>query len=341
MNRFASQFEIDGQCVGEGHPVYIIAEAGVAHFGDENKAYRLVDLAVNAGANAVKFQIFDINAMISEQSPEWRERLGPRQLPYEAFGRIQDYCKEQGITFFATAHDAPSLAYLEELNVPVYKIGSGEVGNWPFFKQIAKIGKPVIFSTGMFQLEQISEALNTVESVGNKNIAVLHCVTRYPTPAEEVSLGNIAMIRKQHEVITGYSDHTQGFHIPLTAVALGARIIEKHITLEYDIPNAQDWKVSCGPNDLAEFIRQLREIELSLGIRKTGPTKGESESLKWASKSLVAINDISEGTCISINDLTSKRPGTGISPSLLNKVIGRTAKNELVKDKVIQWEDLK
>lgn len=337
---FSSQLEIAGRIVGEGAPVYVIAEAGVAHFGNEEKAYRLVDLAADAGADAVKFQVFDVDTLISGDLPEWRDRMASRQLPYEAFGRIQTYCRDKGITFFATAHDEPSLDFLTSLNVPVYKVGSGEVGNWPFLKRIAELGKPLIFSTGMYRQSQIGEALSAVAEAGNAQVAVLHCVTRYPTPPEEVSLGNMAWIREHYKVITGYSDHTQGIHFPLAAVALGARIIEKHISLDFDVPNAQDWKVSCGPHDLAEFIRQLREIEAGLGVRNTGPTTGELESLAWAGKSLVSARDIPAGECLGREDLTSKRPGTGISPSQISEVIGRTTKVPISRDQVIRWEDL-
>lgn len=340
QHTLSRQFVIDGQTVGEGAPVYVIAEAGVAHFGSEEKAYRLVDLAVASGADAVKFQVFDVDALISGELPDWRDRLASRQLPYEAFGRIQAYCREKGITFFATAHDEPSLEFLTTLDVPVFKVGSGEVGNWPFLKRVAKLGKPLIFSTGMYRRSQIGEALDAVAEVGNAQVAVLHCVTRYPTPPEEVSLGNMAWIRERHKVITGYSDHTRGFHFPLAAVALGARIIEKHITLDFDVPNAQDWKVSCGPKDLAEFIRQLREIEAGLGVRDTGPTAGERDSLAWAGKSLVPVRDIPAGASLRGEDLTGKRPGTGISPAQIGEVIGRATKVPLSRDQVIQWEDL-
>lgn len=337
---FDSRFEIAGRPIGDRAPVYVIAEAGVAHFGNEEKALRLVDLAVEAGADAVKFQVFDVDALIAGSLPDWRERLGSRQLPYAAFERIQGYCRERGITFFATAHDEPSLDFLASLDVPAYKVGSGEVGNWPFLKRVASLGKPLIFSTGMYERTQIGEALQTVRETGNASVAVLHCVTRYPTPPEEVSLGNMQWIRENHQVVTGYSDHTRGFHFPLAAVALGARIIEKHITLDYNVPNAQDWKVSCGPADLGVFIEQLREIEAGLGARLQGPTQGERESLVWASKSLVPKRDLPAGTILGASDLTGKRPGSGISPSRIGELIGRTTKVDLARDQVIQWEHL-
>lgn len=338
--RFDRQFMIGSRHVGEGAPVYVIAEAGVAHFGVEEKAYRLVDLAVEAGADAVKFQIFDVDALIANSLPEWRERLGSRSLPLEAFARIKAYCLQRGITFFATAHDEPSLEFLISLGVPLYKVGSGEVGNWPFLKRVAALGRPLIFSTGMYRLEQVAEALDAVAETGNRQIALLHCVTLYPTPPAEVSLGNIALLRERFGVIAGYSDHTQGYHLPLAAVALGAPIIEKHISLDFNVPNANDWKVSCGPQNLGQFIQQLREVEAALTVRESGPTDGEKESLVWAGKSLVAVRDLPAGSVLAGNDLVSKRPGNGISPSLKESLVGRTLRLPISKDSLITWESL-
>lgn len=340
MAIFNTRFSIEGRPVGEGAPVYIIAEAGVAHFGSEEKAMRLVDLAASAGADAVKFQVFDVDAMIASESVEWKERLGSRQLPYAAFGRIQKYCREKGITFFATAHDEPSLDYLTSLDVPLYKIGSGEVGNWPFLAKVASRGKPLIFSTGMYLQDQVGEALEAVAATGNRDIAVLHCVTDYPAAPADIALGNVALIRERYQVITGYSDHTAGWHIPLAAVAMGARVIEKHITLDYNVPNAQDWKVSCGPDNLAAFVSQVRDIEAAMTTRADGPTANERRSMQWASKSLVTARDIAAGETIQAADLVAKRPGGGISPSRMDEVVGRVARKPLGRDVVIKPEDV-
>lgn len=340
MYDFSSIFSINDRLVGKNQPVYIIAEAGVSHFGNEEKAYKLVDLAVESGADAIKFQIYDVDAMISRVSEDWKNRLGSRQLEYSAFERIQTYCIDKNITFFATAHDQPSLEYLISLNVPAYKIGSGEVGNWPFFERIASLGKPVIFSTGMYQIDQINDALDVISNSNNKDIGVLHCVTEYPAPPSDIGLENISLISKKFGVVSGYSDHTKGYHIPLAAIAMGAKIIEKHISLDFNVPNAQDWKVSCGPNDLALFIKQARDIEAALGLKKSDLSSGEKESLIWATKSLVAKKNIKIGEIISVNDLDSKRPGTGISPSFIMDLVGRRAKKNIQADEVIKWEFL-
>jgi N-acetylneuraminate synthase/N,N'-diacetyllegionaminate synthase len=337
---FAQRFEIGDRAVGAGCPVYVIAEAGVAHFGSEEKALRLVDLAVAARADAVKFQVFDIDALIARELSEWRERLGPRQLPHESFERIAAHCAASGIQFLATAHDEPSLEFLSSLDVAAYKVGSGEVGNWPFLARVASLRKPMIVSVGMYEDEQVSEALGVIAGSGQRNLALLHCVTRYPTPPEEAALGSMGALREVFEGVVGYSDHTRGFHFPLVAVALGASIVEKHITLDYDVPNAQDWKVSCGPADLPTFISQLREIESGLNRRVAGPTATERENMIWATKSLVTKRHIVAGDVLTADDVTAKRPGTGIPPSQLTEVLGRTLTVDLPRDAVLKWEHL-
>ena len=282
MIKFSDRIEIDGRIIGACSPCYVIAEAGVSHFGSMKKAFQLVDMAVEAKADAVKFQIFQADEMISGSSAEWRRRMASRQLPYNSFKDIQEYAKSRGITFFATAHDGPSLDYLDCLDVPVLKIGSGEVHNWPFIREIASRRKPVILSSGMYTLDDVETALEIFSDQKNPDVAVLHCITQYPTPAGDVNLRVFNEIKKRFEVITGYSDHTRGFHIPLAAAAMGAQVVEKHITLEFDIPDAQDWKVSCDREQLVEMVRQIREIEFSFGDGKKMPVASERESLLWA-----------------------------------------------------------
>ncbi|MBT3350995.1 MAG: N-acylneuraminate-9-phosphate synthase [Nitrospinaceae bacterium] len=338
--RFSSRFQIDGVGVGEDCPAYLIAEAGVAHFGSVEKAFRLVDMAVEAGADAVKFQIFDTDALIGREAAAWRERLSSRCLPYDDFYRVRDYCDDKNITFFATAHDEPSLDFLDELKVPVHKIGSGEVDNWPFISKVAGRGKPVILSTGMYTFEKITKALDVVFEAGNREVVVLHCVTNYPSPPDEINLRVMDAIREAFDVVTGYSDHTAGIYIPLAAIARGARVLEKHISLDFNVPDAQDWKVSCGPEDLPELIRGAREIEASLGSGERVPNSAELESILWARKSLVTRKAMKAGDELTLDVLAFKRPGTGIPPSDAEKVVHRRINIDLESDTVIQWEHL-
>ncbi len=343
MNNFTfnRKFSFGGREIGLNCPVFIIAEAGVAHFGSIEKAKRLVDLAKEAGADAVKFQIFKTDELISSESAEWKNRLRPKELPYEAFKDIQTYCSKKNITFLCTAHDESSLKFLDTLNVPAYKIGSGEVANWVFIEKIAARKKPVILSTGMYNLEDIGDALKIFEKTGSPDVAVLHCVTSYPALPSEVNLRAMDTIRETYGVIVGYSDHTQGFHFPLAAVARGAYIIEKHISLDFNVPDAQDWKVSCGPEDFSIMVQQIRDIEAGLGSGIKVPSESERLSINWARKSLVATEDIMEGETIDLKKLNAKRPGFGIMPADIDKVIGKKANRKIKKDTLIKWEHLK
>lgn len=335
---FADTIHLAGRPVGHAHPVYIIAEAGVAHFGSLAKARALVDLAVAAGADAVKFQLFHTDALISADAPQWQERMRSKELPLADFQKIQDYCRQTGITFFATPHDEQSLQQLAVLNVPAFKIGSGELRNWEFMRQIAAHGRPVILSTGMYTQHDLSLALDTIRATGNTQVAVLHCCTQYPTPPADVNLRAMDTIRAQCRVITGYSDHTEGTHIPLAAVARGAAIVEKHISLDFHVPGAQDWKVSCGPDNFAEFVRQARAVASALGDGTKQPAAAERASADWACKSLVARRAIAAGEIITGDLLCAKRPGTGIAPAEQDRVIGQRAKVAIAPDAVLQWE---
>ncbi|MBN2059253.1 MAG: N-acetylneuraminate synthase family protein [Deltaproteobacteria bacterium] len=338
--KFSENICIADRVIGPGKPIFIIAEAGVAHFGSLEKAMALVDMASEAKADAIKFQTFKTDELISSESSEWVDRFRTRELPYDAFRKINAYCHKKRILFISTAHDEPSLEFLDSLNVPAFKIGSGELSNWPFLKKIASKKKPIIFSTGMYTMNEIEEALNVFSEAENPDVAVLHCVTSYPTSPSEVNLRAMSSIREKFGVITGYSDHTQGIHFPVAAAALGACVIEKHISLDFNIPNAQDWKVSCGPEDLRLMVQQIREIEQGLGSGIKAPGRAEMESILWARKSLVAACPISAGERITSSHLCAKRPGNGIPPSQINKVIDKKAKKDIDKDRIIRWEEL-
>jgi len=235
--------------------VFIVAEAGVNHFGSLEKAKHLVDLAVQSGADALKIQVFQTDRLISSQSEEWFERFRRKELTHNEIRKVRNYCQSRGILFFATGHEETSVDFLASLDVPVFKIGSGEVNNWAFLKYIAKKGKPIILSTGMYMLEEVGQALESILQSGNRDVIVLHCVSSYPTPVQEVNLRAMDTLRREFKILVGYSDHTIGYEIPLAAVAMGACVIEKHITLDRNVPNAHDWIVSCGPDDFPLMIQ--------------------------------------------------------------------------------------
>ena len=336
---FNRVISIGSHNVGWGNPPFIIAEAGVAHFGDFNKALKLIDLAVDGLADAVKFQTFKPDEMISSESPDWKERMKSRALRLKDFVELKAYADHKGILFSSTAHDEPSFDFLTSLDLPFYKIGSGEVGNWPYIKNVAMQNKPVILSTGMYSDEDIASVIDIFRGAGNPNLVVLHCITDYPCPPDKIGLGEIARIREQHSVCTGYSDHSVGYHIPIAAAALGASVIEKHISLDFNVPDAQDWKVSCGTHDLKQFVTSAREAFAALGQLQSR-TNAEVSNSVWATKSLVAKHPLSSGAAITHEDLVSKRPGTGISPRFIEQVVGKVLNQPVKADEVITWTHL-
>ena len=338
---FNAEFSIGARRVGVGHPVLIIAEAGVSHFGDPAKALALVDLAAEAGADVFKTQAYVTDTLLSSHLPEWRDRLRPKEVGFDFIARMKEACDDRGLLFMCTAHDESVLAWLDDLRVPAFKIGSGERNNTPYFRAIASRGKPVLLSTGMYSPADVQEALATFADAGLENLALLHCVTSYPTPYDQVNLAAMETLRAVFPGPVGYSDHTHGHHVSLAAVALGASIIEKHITLDFNVPNAQDWKVAAGPKDFADFVRSIREVEAARGTGNKAPQECERPALHWALKSLVAARNLSAGTRLQTGDLLAKRAGGGIAPNQLHAIAGRTLARDVAADEALAWEDLR
>ncbi len=330
MTVFKTQFRLAGREIGPAAPCFVIAEGGVNHFGDLDKAFQLIDLAVEAGADAFKTQHFKTDRLVGPSAPDWRDRLRSKELPDDAILRMRDYCETRGIIFLCTPHDEAALQVLEEqVGVPGYKIGSGEVQNWPYLAKIAALKKPVILSTGMYELEQIEEAARLMGEAGQGELAILHCFTSYPADPGDVNLAVMAQIRAFFPGPVGYSDHTEGTAVPLAAVALGADVVEKHITIDRDVPNAQDWKVSCDPSNLGKFIADIREVEASRGGDRKSLAATEQESIQWARKSLTTARDLPAGTILDAGDLVAQRPGGGLPPSHLDQVSGRRTRAEI------------
>lgn len=265
MTSFDAAFSIRGRRVGGGAPCLLIAEAGVSHFGDMGLARELVDLAADAGADVFKTQFFDVEALIAGRAAEWRERLRPRNLTLDQALELKARCESRGLLFMATAHDETRISWLHELDVPAVKVGSGERNNPVFLTRLAELGRPMIVSTGMYGVADVREALAACAAGGCREVALLHCVTSYPTPPEDVNLAAMDALRDLFPGPVGYSDHTVDEMAVLAAVARGADIIEKHITILRDVPNAQDWKVSAGPENLASLIEGVRRIEAMIG----------------------------------------------------------------------------
>jgi len=337
---FSRTFEIAGRPVGAGQPVYFIAEAGVAHFGDMKLARQLVDLASSAGADAFKTQIFDVDALISNQLPDWRERLRPRNLTLQEVRTMQGWCRDAGLAFFATAHDESRIPWLVELDVPVIKVGSGERNNPAFLRRLAGLGKPMIVSTGMYRIADVEQALAACGEGGCRDVALLHCVTSYPTPDADVNLRAMDALGAVFPGPVGYSDHTPDELAVLGAVARGASIIEKHITILRDVPNAQDWRVSAGPENLARLVSSIRRMERMLGSGEKKPAPCEEASVQWATKSIVAARDLPAGHVLGEADLALKRPGSGLDGARRREVLGRALKRPLRADELVLPDNL-
>lgn len=328
----------------------IIAEVGVNHNGDLALAKRLIHEAAQAGADLVKFQTFSANKLVAADAPKAHYQIqttGSEQSQYEMIRALelsaQDHialvntCAHYGIGFFSTAFDHESFDFLAQLDLPYVKVPSGELTNLPLLRHMAKAGKPMIVSTGMATLGEIEEAIGVIEACGTprERITILHCTTEYPAPMGDVNLRALHTLRSAFGVNVGYSDHTQGIEVPIAAVALGATVIEKHFTLDRSLPGP-DHRASLEPDELKAMIHAIRNIELALGDGLKRPTASELKNRPIARKSIVASSPIRKGEVFSAQNLTVKRPGTGISPMQWDAIIGREATKDFQPDELIQ-----
>ena len=338
--------------VGFDRPSFIIAEAGVNHNGSVETAKQLIDAAVGAGADAVKFQTFKPEQLVSPAAPKAAyqrrttdaaesqlEMLQKLELSLEAHRDLQAYCQERGVLFMSTPFDEGSVDLLAELGVPVFKIGSGEVTNWPFLTYIAGKGKPIIFSTGMAYLSEVDEAVRVIRDAGNDQLVLLHCVSNYPADPRDVNLHAMHTMKAAFHLPVGYSDHTPGVEVALAAVALGACVIEKHFTLDRQLPGP-DHRASLEPDELKAMVRGIRLVEQALGSGRKVPAPSEADTTRVARRSLVAARDIAAGTVLTEEDLAVKRPGTGLPPAMRPYVIGRTARTAIPAGTLIRLEML-
>jgi N,N'-diacetyllegionaminate synthase len=327
--------------------IFIIAEAGVNHNGSLKMAKKMIDTAVSAGVDAVKFQIFDPDEMVRRDAPkaEYQKSTGGKNqyemlkklaLNNEAFTILAAYCRKRGLQFLASPFDEKSVDLMEELKVPIYKVASGEITNLLLLRKIGALGKRVILSTGMATTEEISEALRILIKAGTskKNITLLHCTTAYPAPVEEVNLRAIPELGRKFGLKVGYSDHTLGIEAAVAAAALGATVIEKHFTLDKRM-SGPDHKASLDPQELNAMVKALRNIEKALGNGSKKPTPAELKIRKIARKSIVARTIIRKGDRFSAENITVKRPGSGLSPLLWDRIIGRQAARSYKRDQVI------
>ena len=327
--------------------VYIIAEAGVNHNGSFEIACRLADAAKEAGADCVKYQTFKSENLVSKnaQKAEYQKKttgdssqqdmLKKLELSFDSFVKLKEYCDKIGICFLSTPFDFDSIDFLNSLDMPFWKIPSGEVTNYPYLVALAKTGKPVVMSTGMCEMSEISDAIKVLKDNGTKDIKLLHCNTEYPTPFEDVNLAAMKTIHNAFNVEVGYSDHTKGIEVPIAAVALGATIIEKHFTLDRNM-EGPDHKASLEPDELKQMVNSIRNIEKAIGRGQKEPSASEKKNIVIARKSIVAKKVIKAGEILSPDNITVKRPGTGISPMRWNEIIGTRAVKDYYEDEIIQ-----
>ena len=328
--------------------VYVIAEAGVNHNGDLELAKKLIIVAKKAGANAVKFQTFKSELVMSKYAPKAEyqientevnesqlDMVRKLELSYDDFQELAKYCKKVDITFISTPFDLDSVQFLDELEIPFWKIPSGEITNLPYLIKIGKTHKPVIMSTGMGILSEIRAAINILKDSGCPKITLLHCNTAYPTPIEDVNLRAMLTLKKTFDLPVGYSDHTTGIDVTIAAVAMGAEVIEKHFTLDKTM-GGPDHKASLEPDELNAMISAIRRIEIALGYGEKVPSPSELANKDIARKSIVAKTDIKKMEVFTEANIAVKRPGNGISPMKWFEVLGQKAVRDFVEDELIE-----
>ncbi len=330
--------------------VLIIAEAGVNHNGDINLAYRMIDSAKESGADIIKFQTFKAEKVLSEYAPKAKyqmneidgnesqlDMLKKLELDTETHLKLMQYCRAKEIEFLSTPFDIESVELLRQLGLKRFKIPSGEITNYPLLREIAQHNLQVILSTGMSNLGDIERALDVLESYGTEreNIILLHCNTEYPTPFEDVNLNVMSTMQYAFELPVGYSDHSSGIEVPIAAVALGAIVIEKHFTLDRNLPGP-DHKASLEPSELKAMVSAIRNIEkaMGLGVKRSSPS--EINNMSIARKSIIAAKTIKKGEIFTENNITTKRPGDGISPMLWESILGRSAFKDFEVDERIE-----
>lgn len=327
--------------------IFIIAEAGVNHNGDISIAKKLVDTATQAGVDAIKFQTFITENLVSkdakkacyqqkstENQETQFEMLKALELSKDMHLELIAYCEKKNIMFLSTAFDLESIAFLDEMKLPLFKIPSGEITNLPYLKKIGGLGKKIILSTGMSNLEEVEEALKVLRQAGSKDITVLHCNTEYPTPMEDVNLSAMLTLRNVLNVPIGYSDHTLGIEVAIAATALGATVIEKHFTLDKNM-EGPDHKASLEPEELQEMVKAIRNIELAIGDGVKQVSLSEERNKQIARKSIVAKTNIARGQTFSEENITAKRSGNGISPMRWDEIIGQIATKNYKEDELI------
>lgn len=342
---------VGGRRVGPGESVFVIAEAGVNHNGDLAVALRLIDRAAEAGADAVKFQTFQTAALATPDAPKadyqicqtgggsQTEMLRKMELSREAHMELRHHAVSHGLVFLSTPFDSASVDLLDELEVPAFKVSSGDLTNWPLLRHIGGKGKPVLLSTGMAYLSEVDEALRQLSESGCEEIVILHCLSNYPADPRDVNLRAIRTLWHAFQRPVGYSDHTLGTEAVLGAVALGACVIEKHLTLDNSMPGP-DHTSSLNPVEFRDLVVSVRKLELALGDGRKRASASEGDTRRLVRRSLAATKDLEAGTTLQSDMLAALRPGTGLPVTMLDAVAGRKLKRGVRQFELLAWTDL-
>lgn len=348
------EFRIGVRQVGPDHPCYVIAEAGANHNRDLGTAMRLIEVAAEANADAVKFQTYTAEGLYSRRTPDIKylrekglvgehesvwELIKRVEIPWEWHADLARHAAESGIAFFSTPFEEAAVDALEEVGVPAYKISSYEINHLPLIERAARTGKPMLISTGMASLGDIERALDTAASEGAHDLLLMHCAVNYPPRFADLNLRAITTLRSAFQIPIGWSDHTLGHTADVVAVTLGACAVEKHFTLSRD-QTGPDHPFALEPGELAAMVTAIRETEESLGSSVKRVTESEADLFRLGRRSIVAAHDISAGGELTREDVAIKRPGFGIPVDALDQVIGRHVAREVVADQVLQWDDL-
>jgi len=346
-----SSFLIDGRTVGKGAPCYVIAEAGVNHNCDVQIGYKLIETAGAAGADAIKFQSYTASKISTRVAPRyWTEAADPTGTQWDTFDRLDKlsdrdfksllgHARQVGLTAFSTPFDDDAVDFLASLDVPAFKIASADLTCHGLIQRAARVGKPMLLSTGTATLSDVEQALGVCRRAGNEQVAILHCTLKYPCPPEGINLRMMEhLMRAFPEVPVGLSDHSLGISVPQAAVALGACIVEKHYTVDKKLPGSPDHYLSVDPADMKAMVQGIRTVEKALGKSAKGLEPLEEEAYRFARRSVTSGRTIPRGATITREMLTYKRPGTGISPRHLDLVIGRIARVDIPEDTTITWE---
>ncbi len=344
--------KVDRFEIGPDRPCFIIAEAGVNHNGDLHVARLLVDAAADARADAVKFQTFKTENVVSLSAPKAEYQMRTTapaesqfdmvkrlELSHQAHRELMAHCRRRGILFLSTPFDEESTDFLDHLGVAAFKVPSGEITNLSLVQHVASKGKPMLISTGMSYLAEVENAVRAAEQAGNTELVLLHCVSNYPADPAEANLRAVATLARAFDVPVGYSDHTIGIEVALAAVALGACVVEKHFTLDRTMAGP-DHQASLEPSELASMVAAIRNVELALGTGRKRPAAGEADTAAVARKSLFAVKEVPEGVEVTPDMVAVRRPGTGLSPSLKSVVVGRKAKRTIPAGTMLDWEML-